>query len=118
MTLDDVTDILNENSAVDAYSIKDDGVRFWVGVRASKDAKQAAVDDVGALDGVEIIHEKVENGWEWYFASIEIDERSAPSLPEGKTCERETCDSDAIRGPGDGWLCREHQREFTADWHG
>jgi len=60
MTLDDLTDILNENPAVDAFSFKDDGVRFWVGVRAGKGSQQAAVDDVEAIDGVEVTREKTE----------------------------------------------------------
>jgi hypothetical protein len=70
MTLTDVTDILDENPSVEDYSIKDDGVRFWVGVRSSKDSQQAAVDDIEALDGVELTLEKNENGWRWYYASI------------------------------------------------
>jgi len=118
MTLDDLTDILNENPAVDAFSFKDDGVRVWVGVRASRDAKQAAINDIETLDDIEITHEKTENGWEWHFASIETDERSAPSSPEGQECARDGCEEDVIRGLGDEWFCREHQREFIAEWHG
>ena len=37
--------------------------------------------------------------------SIEMGDRGAPSPPEGQTCERDECDEDAVRGPGDEWLC-------------
>lgn len=70
MTLTEVTDILDENPSVEDYSIKDDGVRFWVGVRSSKEAQQAVIDDIKAFDGVELTLEKNENDWRWYYASI------------------------------------------------
>lgn len=70
MTLDEVTDILDENSAVHDYDVKNDGVQFWVGVRAYKEAKQAVIDDIEALDGVELTCEKNENDWLWYYASL------------------------------------------------
>lgn len=70
MTLNELTNILEENPAVDDFSVKDDGVRFWVGVRAHKGAKQAVVDDIEALDGVEVTREKNENGWLWFYASV------------------------------------------------
>lgn len=38
--------------------------------------------------------------------------------PKGQTCERDGCEEDAVRGIGDEWLCREHQDEFFAAWHG
>lgn len=50
--------------------------------------------------------------------SIEMGDRGAPSPPEGQLCEREGCDEDAVRGLGDEWLCKEHQGEFFAAWHG
>jgi len=118
MTLDNVTDILNENPAVDAFSFKDDGVRFWVGVRAGKGSQQAAVDDVEAIDGVEVTREKTENGWRWYFASVEMGDRGARRPPEGQKCEREGYDEDAVCGIGNEWLCEEHQEELFAEWHG
>lgn len=49
--------------------------------------------------------------------SIEMGDRGAPSPPEGQTCERECCDKDAVRGPGDEWLCRGHQRDFFTERH-
>lgn len=70
MTLNELTDILEENPTVDDYDIKDDGVRFWVGTRAYKEAKQIVIDDIEGLDGVELEFEKIENNWEWYFASL------------------------------------------------
>lgn len=70
MTLNDVTDILDTSPAVDDYDVKDDGVRFWIGTRAYKEAKQAVIDDVEALDGVELELEKNENDWLWYYASV------------------------------------------------
>lgn len=50
--------------------------------------------------------------------SIEMGDRGAPSPPEGQTCERDGCDEDAVRGPGDEWLCRDHQDELFSAWHG
>jgi hypothetical protein len=50
--------------------------------------------------------------------SIEMGDRGAPSPPEGQTCERDGCDEDVVRGLGDEWLCREHQDELFAAWHG
>lgn len=70
MTLNELTDILDESPAVEDYDVKDDGVRFWVGVRAYDGAKQAVVDDIEALDGVELEFEKNENDWLWYYASV------------------------------------------------
>lgn len=70
MTLSDLTDILDENSAVEDYSVKEDGVRFWIGVRAYKESKQAAIDEIEGLDDVDLELEKNENDWYWYFASI------------------------------------------------
>lgn len=50
--------------------------------------------------------------------SIKMGDRGAPSPPEGQTCERDGCNEDAVRGPGDEWLCREHQDELFSAWHG
>ena len=48
--------------------------------------------------------------------SVEMGDRGAESPPEGQKCER--CDRDAVAGPGDKWLCEEHQREFYRERHG
>ncbi|MFA9517304.1 hypothetical protein ACERIT_08820 [Halopenitus sp. H-Gu1] len=49
--------------------------------------------------------------------SAEMGDRGAESPPEGQKCER--CDRDAVAGPPlDGWLCREHQKEFFEERHG
>lgn len=66
----DLIDILGASPAVDDYSVKADGVRFWVGVRAHKGSQQAVIDDIESLDGVELRHEKTENDWLWYYASL------------------------------------------------
>lgn len=71
MTLNELTDILTEHTVVDDYSIKDDGIRFWMGARASNDAKQDVLNAIGTLDGVEVTREKVENGWEWFYVSLQ-----------------------------------------------
>ncbi|WP_435317647.1 hypothetical protein [Haloarchaeobius sp. TZWSO28] len=38
--------------------------------------------------------------------------------PKGQKCEREGCDRDAVRGPGDKWLCKKHQQKFFKKRHG
>lgn len=48
--------------------------------------------------------------------SVEMGDRGAQSPTEGQKCER--CDRDAVAGPGDKWLCEEHQREFFRERHG
>ncbi|WP_226042448.1 hypothetical protein [Natrinema sp. DC36] len=49
--------------------------------------------------------------------SAEMGDRGAKSPPEGQTCEREGCDRDAVAGPGEEWLCAEHQKEFFSERH-
>lgn len=67
----DLIDILDSSPAVSDYSVKEDGgVRFWVGVRTYRGDQQAVIDDIEALDGVELELEKTENDWYWYFASV------------------------------------------------
>lgn len=66
----DLIDILDSNPAVEDYSVKDAGVRFWIGVRAYEGAKQAVIDDIESLEDVGLRHEKTENDWEWYYASL------------------------------------------------
>lgn len=63
-------DILEENPAVSDYSVKEDGVRFWIGTRAYKGSQQAVIEEIESIDGVELTHEKTENDWKWYYASI------------------------------------------------
>ncbi|MDT3434258.1 hypothetical protein [Haloarcula sp. 1CSR25-25] len=48
--------------------------------------------------------------------SVEMGDPGAKSPPEGQTCAR--CEKDAVPGPGDEWLCEEHQREFFEERHG
>lgn len=48
--------------------------------------------------------------------SRKMGDRGARTPPEGKKCER--CDRDAVPGPGNKWLCREHQKEFFRERHG
>lgn len=50
--------------------------------------------------------------------SIQMGDKGAKSPPEGQTCEREGCDREAVRGPGEEWLCEKHQREFFSERHG
>lgn len=70
MTLNELTDILEENPSVEDYDVKDGGVRFWIGTRAYKEAKQAVVEDIESLEDVELEVEKNENDWLWYYASV------------------------------------------------
>lgn len=49
--------------------------------------------------------------------SLEMGDRGTESPPEGQKCEREGCDRDAVRGPGDEWLCETHQKEFFSERH-
>jgi hypothetical protein len=48
--------------------------------------------------------------------SAEMGDNMADSPPEEQECER--CDRDAVPGPGDEWLCAEHQKEFFEERHG
>lgn len=50
--------------------------------------------------------------------SAEMGDTMADPPPEGQKCEREGCDRDAVSGPGDEWLCEEHQREYFRERHG
>jgi hypothetical protein len=48
--------------------------------------------------------------------SAEMGDRGAQPPPEGQKCAR--CDRDAVRGPGEEWLCEDHQKEFFRERHG
>lgn len=48
--------------------------------------------------------------------SAEMGDHMADPPPEGQTCSR--CDRDAVRGPGEEWLCEKHQKEFFEERHG
>lgn len=70
-TAQDVINILEVNRAVADYEVEDNGIRFWVGVRAYKELKQTVEDDLEALAGTTLNRERTYNGWIWYFVTID-----------------------------------------------
>ncbi|WP_436931484.1 hypothetical protein [Halosimplex halobium] len=69
--------------------------------------------------GEEIDEKWVEDqAWRILQEEARMGDTGAETPPPEQKCERDDCGEDAVMGPGDMWLCREHQKEHFRERHG